>query len=204
MSYNARIYSPVWKGYGNAKKEGVNRASHEWILSIDADEEITPDLRHEIQKNLENKNDTAGYYIPRKTRFLGRWIKHCGWYPDYVLRLFDKTRGDFNDAVVHEKVIVNGKTTYLKNEILHYSYPSLEEYFRKFNKYTTLGAEESFKRGNRAGWFDVIIKPPVSFARHYIMKQGYLDGVEGFLVSVLSAVAVMVKYAKLREMQRTK
>ncbi|MFQ5452734.1 MAG: glycosyltransferase family 2 protein [Candidatus Zixiibacteriota bacterium] len=204
QKYDARIFTPEWRGYGAAKKEGVRYAVNEWILSIDADEVVTEELKSEIESVLNNNNHYAGFYIPRKTLFLGRWIKHCGWYPDYVLRLFSKVHGDFNDAVIHEKVIVCGETKRLKNELLHYSYPNLEEYFNKFNKYTTIGAEEAYKKGTNAGWFSVIIKPPISFIKHYILKHGLLDGLEGFLVSFLSSMAVMVKYVKLREIYKKK
>ncbi|NOY87794.1 MAG: glycosyltransferase family 2 protein [FCB group bacterium] len=204
QKYNARVFSPEWKGYGKAKKEGVNYASHDWILSVDADEVVSEELKKEIQAVLDNNSFYAGYYIPRKTQFLGRWIKHCGWYPDYVLRLFRKSRGNFNEAYVHEKVVLQGDTTRLKNELLHYSYPDLESYFKKFNRYTTMGAEEAFQQGIKTGWFKIAIKPVISFFIHYIMKQGLRDGMEGFLVSVLSSLAVMVKYAKLKEKVKNK
>lgn len=202
-SYGARIFDRPFTGYGTAKREGVEKATSDWILSIDADEEVTPELRDEIKTVLNRETNEAGFFIKRKTMFLGRWIKHCGWYPDHILRMFRKSRGNFNDAVVHEKVSVEGATGVLKNELLHYSYPSLEDYFRKFGWYTTLGAEEAARRGVRAGWFDIALKPPVSFLSHYVMKQGFRDGLEGFLVSVLSAMAVMVKYAKVREINKT-
>ncbi|HKK20384.1 MAG TPA: glycosyltransferase family 2 protein [candidate division Zixibacteria bacterium] len=204
QEHGARIFSPVWRGYGAAKQEGVRQARCDWILSLDADEVVTPELTEEIKHVLSEEDPASGYYLPRRTQFLGRWIKHCGWYPDHILRLFDRAKGGFTDAVVHEKVVVEGRTGYLKNDLLHYSYPSLEDYFRKYNRYTTLGAEEAYRRGSRAGWFDIVIKPYVAFLKHYIARQGFRDGLEGFLVSILSSSAVMVKYAKLREIQRQK
>lgn len=200
--YGARVYSPEWQGYGAAKVEGVNRAGCEWILSVDADEEVPSELANEIKAALSNDSEYSGYYIPRRTMFLGRWIKHCGWYPDFVLRLFRKSRGNFDGAVIHEKVVVNGSTSRMRSELLHYSYSCLEEYLEKFNRYTTLGAEEAYRRGIRSGWYDIVIKPPVSFVKHFISKQGFRDGIEGFLISVLSSIAVMAKYAKLREMYK--
>ncbi|UCD63937.1 MAG: glycosyltransferase family 2 protein [Candidatus Zixiibacteriota bacterium] len=201
--HGAGVYDYVWSGYGAAKRAAVEKASHDWILSIDADEEITPPLRQEIQAVLSGHAGHNGYYLPRRTLFLGRWIRHCGWYPDHVLRLFRKSRGNFDDAVVHERVVIDGAAGYLKNDMLHYSYPTLEEYFRKFDWYTTLGAREAARRGLRAGWLDIAGKPPLSFVSHYLIRQGFRDGLEGFLVSALSALAVMVKYAKVREIQRT-
>ncbi len=202
--HGARVFSPIWNGYGPAKQEGVRQAKHDWILSLDADEVVSPELANEIRQVLNQDHDLAGFFIPRKTQFLGRWIMHCGWYPDHILRLFDRNRGGFTDSVVHEKVIVSGSTGYLRNDLLHYSYPSLEDYFNKYNRYTTLGAEEAFRRGVRAGWFEIAIKPYVAFLKHYIARQGFRDGLEGFLVSILSSSAVMVKYAKLRELHRKK
>ncbi|UCE24618.1 MAG: glycosyltransferase family 2 protein [Candidatus Zixiibacteriota bacterium] len=200
--YGVKSFHRPWNGYGTAKKEAVRRASGEWILSVDADEEVPPALRDEIKEITASDGSRHGYYISRKTMFLGRWIKHCGWYPDYVLRLFRRSYGDFNDAVVHEKVILDGEPGRLKNELLHYSYPTLEDYFRKFSWYTTLGADEAARKGVRAGWFDIAVKPALSFLSHYIVRQGFRDGIEGFMVSVLSSIAVMVKYAKVREINR--
>lgn len=201
--YNAKIYSPLWKGYGPAKKDGVYKASNDWIFSIDADEEVSTKLEHEIKTIISNHdNKTFGYYIPRLTNFLGRWIRYCGWYPDYVLRLFNKKYGNFNDAVIHESVQLNGPKAYLKNDLLHYSYPDLKEYFRKFNLYTTVGAEELFKKGKKSGFANICLRPIVAFIKQYIVKLGFLDGMEGFLVCYFSAKAVMVKYAKLRDLNK--
>jgi glycosyltransferase involved in cell wall biosynthesis len=201
--YNTKTYSPPWTGYGPAKKEGVIKASNDWIFSIDADEEVTDKLKNEINSVLSNHdNKTFGYFVPRLTNFLGRWIKHSGWYPDYVLRLFNKQFGNFNDAVIHESVQLSGSTTYLKCDLLHYSYPDLDEYFRKFNLYTTVGAEELFKKGKKSGFVSICLRPIVAFIKQYIIKLGFLDGMEGFLVCYFSAKAVMVKYAKLRTMNK--
>lgn len=201
-SYGAKVYRPEWKGFGPAKQEGVDRASCEWILSIDADEEVPAELADEIQAIVNDERALNGYYMPRKTQFLGRWIKHCGWYPDYILRLFKKSTGRFDGAVVHEKVIVEGETGYLRHDLLHYSYPSLEQYLKKSNLYTTLGAKSAYDRGKRSRLFDTTIRPAASFVAHYVGRQGFLDGWAGFVLSVLSAVAVLNKYSKLRELER--
>lgn len=202
--YTAKLYSPPWRGFGPAKKEGVARASGDWILSIDADEEVTPELADEIGRVIGSDRALMGYFISRKTKFLDRWILHCGWYPDIVLRLFQKQAGDFDEAMVHEKVHVKGWTGLLQSELRHYSFPSLEHYLQKSNLYTSLGAQEAFRKGDRANGFDIVIKPPVSFIKHYILKQGFRDGLEGFIISTLSAVAVLVKNAKLRELGKKK
>ena len=198
----AKVYRPEWKGFGPAKQEGVNRASGEWVLSLDADEELTPELAAEIQRVTNDKHEFAGFYMARRTRFLGRWIYHCGWYPDYLLRLFRKTKGGFDGAIIHEQIRVEGKCGRLVGEILHYSYPSLESYLEKSNRYTTMGAEQAFRQGKRAGISAIALKPIATFIRHYIIKRGFLDGMEGLIISVLSSISVLVKYAKLRELRR--
>ena len=200
--HGATVFEIEWSGFGAAKAYGVDKATGEWILSLDADEAVSEELAQEIQLILRGETDFHGFDMPRKTRFLGRWIKHCGWYPDRVLRLFLKSRGKFDNARVHEKVILDGRMGHLSGELLHYSYPSLEHYLDKSNRYTTLGAEEAYRKGRRTTWFDLVIRPLVSFIAHYVSRQGFRDGREGFLVSVLSSLAVLVKYAKLKDMER--
>ena len=200
----AKVFILPWEGFGPAKQEGVKLATGEWILSIDADEEVPADLAEEIEDRINLSNGIGGFYLKRKTMFLGKWILHSGWYPGYVLRLFQKNAGNFDNAIVHEKVEMKGLVGYLNGDLLHYSYPDLETYFSKFNRYTTLGAEEAFTAGKKAGSIDIIIKPPVSFVKHYIVRQGFRDGLEGFILSVLSAVAVLVKYAKLYTLHKKK
>jgi len=202
--YGAKIYSPDWQGYGHAKQESVKHATHDWILSIDADEVVSEDLKNEIIAVLSLENCADGYLIPRKTNFMGRWINYSNWYPDHVLRLFNKTKGGFNSNLVHEAVEVEGQKKYLKNDLLHYSYPTLDEYFRKFNIYTRMGAEDLLAKGKKTSLFGIFIKPLAAFIKHYFLKKGFLDGIEGFLISFLSSVAVMVKYAKLRELMKKK
>ncbi|MFZ5979480.1 MAG: glycosyltransferase family 2 protein [Candidatus Zixiibacteriota bacterium] len=200
--FGARIFTVGWGGYGTAKRTGVEHAEGEWILSVDADEVVSEELAAEIKDAILAENDYCGYTIPRKTNFLGRWINHCGWYPDRLLRLFKKNQGNFNTAMIHEKVELDGRVGSLRHDLLHYSYPDLESYFIKFNRYTTLGAEAANADGKRAGWFDILFKPPVSFFKHYVIKRGFLDGWEGLLISFLSSTAVLIKYAKLRAMKK--
>ena len=202
QEHQARVITIDWPGFGPAKQLGVDSATSEWVLSLDADETVSEPLGDEINAVINSANGPDGYTIPRRTNFLGRWIYHCGWYPDRVLRLFRRAKGKFDGAVVHEKVLLDGDLGTLNQEILHYSYPDLESYFKKFNRYTTVGAEEAYKAGKRAGLFHLTVKPPASFFAHYVLRRGFLDGLEGFLVSLFSAGAVLVKYAKLRHLQK--
>lgn len=202
--FGAQVHQMDWIGFGPAKRAAADFATGDWLLSVDADEEVTPELAAEIQSAVQGNGDVAGYYIPRRTSFLGRWIYHCGWYPDPVLRLFRKENGTFDDALVHERVNLIGQTGRLQNELLHYSYPDLELYLEKLNRYTSLGAEEAWREGKRAGLMQILVKPPVTFAKHYLVKKGFLDGIEGFILSALSAMSVLVKYAKLRQLSKSK
>lgn len=198
----AAIYEVEWQGFGHAKGFALEKATHEWILSLDADEEITAQLAQEIKTVISENRSESGFKIPRRTNFLGRWIKYSRWYPDYVLRLFRKGAGRFNDSLVHEKVIVEGTVGKLQNPILHYSYPDIETYFNKFEKYTSLAAQELFNKGKKFHVAAIIFKPIASFFRHYVTGLGFLDGVEGFLIAVLSAFGVVTKYAKLRSLEK--
>ncbi|MBK7141275.1 MAG: glycosyltransferase family 2 protein [bacterium] len=204
QSFKAKVFQSAWEGFGRAKQSAADHATGEWLLSLDADEEISPALAIEIKQVISSADSYPGYSLPRKTMFLGRWILHCGWYPDHVLRLFKRSAGRFDTALVHERVLLQGDEGRLTGEILHYSYPNLELYLEKLNRYTTLGAEESWREGKRANWFHVVVKPPIAFFKHYISKRGFLDGLEGFILCALSAMSVMVKYAKLRHMGRKK
>ncbi len=201
-SFNAEVHQIAWTGFGNAKQFALSKATCEWVLSIDADEEVSVDLTAEIKRTITQADSVAGYEMPRLTNFLGKWIYHSGWYPDRVLRLFRRTSGRFTPDIVHERVIVDGRVGRCTGHLLHYSYPSLEVYFEKFNRYTTEGAELEASRGKTAGLLDLTIRPGVAFFKHYISKAGFLDGIEGLVISVLSAVAVFVKYAKLRDRNR--
>ncbi|RKX25292.1 MAG: glycosyltransferase family 2 protein [Candidatus Zixiibacteriota bacterium] len=198
--YGAKIFRPEWRGFGPAKQEGVRRAGGDWILSIDADEVVAPELAQEIKAVTLTDDGIIGYYMPRRTQFLGRWINHCGWYPGWVLRLFRKDSGDFDDALVHEKVIVKGNTARLKHDLLHYSFPTIDVYLEKQWEYAELGAQQAFRGGRRSGALAVVVRPLASFVKHYVLKRGFLDGIEGFLISALAAYYVMVKYAKLRNL----
>ncbi len=200
--YGARIVTVTWGGFGMTKQAGVDAAKSEWVLSIDADEVVPDILADDIQSVLQQDSDISGYYIPRLTQFLGRWIRHGGWYPDYVLRLFRPDRGAFDNAMVHETVHVTGSTGRLTHALRHYSYPDLDNYYEKLNRYTTLAAEDLHGRGRKAGWFKITVNPVAKFIKQYLLRAGWLDGLEGLVLALLSAGYVMTKYAKLRDLNR--
>jgi glycosyltransferase involved in cell wall biosynthesis len=197
----AKVITHPWLGYAKQKNFGISLTKNEWILSIDADEELTPSLKEEILQELD-KSSYDGYYFPRQSFFLDKWIKYSGWYPDYQLRLFKKSKGRFNEKSVHEKVIIEGKVKYLKNHLLHYPYKSLEDYFKKFNEYTSLSSEEDYKKGKKFNIFYPILIPFLFFLKSYVLKKGFLDGRAGFIISSLGAINYFVRYAKLWEKYR--
>lgn len=198
--YGAKVFIDEWHGFGKQKNLIASRAKNNWILNIDADERITPDLKAEIELVL-NSGEYEGYYIPRKNFFGNRWIKHCGWYPDYNLRLYRKDKGSFNERAVHEAVQVDGKVGYLKNPLEHYTYKDISDYLKRMDKYSTLAAEEMLKEGKAAGSLDLVLRPCFTFFKMFILKKGFMDGYTGLILSGLYSSYTFSKYAKLMEMQ---
>jgi glycosyltransferase involved in cell wall biosynthesis len=201
-SFTDKIFDLEWQGFGKQKEFARTKALYDWVLSVDADEVVSEKLKEEI-KSVINKNDSLdGYYIPRLSNFLGRWIKHSGWYPDYVLRLFRKHQARFDDSPVHEKLILEGKAGFLKNEILHYTDPDISHYLLKMDKYTTLSAKKLLAEGKSLTLFDLLFRPMAIFFKMYLFKSGFLDGWQGFLLACFSSFHVFVKYAKLWHLKR--
>ena len=191
-----------WMGYAKTKQYAVSLTSNDWILWIDADEELTSGLSEEIIKFKTKPPYHAAYSIPRKAFFLGKWIKHSGWYPGRVTRLFDRNQVKFNDKDVHEELEVKGKTGELNNDINHYTDPTIDHYFVKFNRYTTLAAEELFNKGKPFLISDIILRPLFIFIKMYIIRKGFLDGLQGFMLAVFSSAYVFSKYSKLWELRK--
>ena len=202
--YTNKIFDLKWEGFGKSKEYAKSKAEGEWVLSMDADEVVPDKLKDEILNRISSSQDMDGYFIPRKSNFLGKWIKHSGWYPDWVLRLFKKDKGYFTPDKVHERVMLNGGVGYLKNEILHYTDPDLGHYLAKLNQYTTLAAEEMHKQGKGSSLFDIIFRPIAIFFKMYLFKAGFLDGMEGLLLAFCSAFHVFFKYAKLWHLNKSK
>jgi glycosyltransferase involved in cell wall biosynthesis len=199
--YTKRVYVNPWPGHIQQKNRAIELAQGEWILSIDADEVITPELRHEILAVRKNSDQTIdGYYIPRRSNFIGRWMAHCGWSPDHHLRLFLKSKGRFGGMNPHDIVVLKGTTEYFRQPMLHYTYPTLEVYLSRLNSYTTIAAQELKNRGKRLKLRHLILSPPATFIKMYVFKAGFLDGWEGFILCVLSSYYVLTKYLKLWEL----
>jgi glycosyltransferase involved in cell wall biosynthesis len=205
----ARRYTPHvevldWLGYGPQKNIAADRASHDWILSIDADERITPELAREIQALLQAGPPAQGYRLPRVSFYLGRWIRSTDWYPDLHLRLYDRRAGRWSDRRIHESVAVDGRVEDLRGEMLHYPYRDISEHLAKIDRYTTLAAEQWAAEGRRVTALQAFIFPRLAFFRNYFLRRGFLDGQTGLLVSLLNSYYVFLKYAKLLERQQQK
>jgi glycosyltransferase involved in cell wall biosynthesis len=201
-TFTKKIFIKEWMGYAGAKNFALDNATFDWILWLDADERVTPELASEIKSIVHNNAyDYTGFEVARRAYFLGKWIKHCGWYPGYVVRLFKRVKVRFNDSRVHEKVDINGTIGRLKHDLLHYTDDTLYHYLEKFNMYTTLAAADMKQAGKRFSLYDIIVRPPFLFFKMYIIRRGFLDGMHGLVLAMLSASYVFVKYAKLRELE---
>jgi glycosyltransferase involved in cell wall biosynthesis len=202
QQFKAKIIFRDFDGYGSQKNFATEQASNDWILSLDDDEILTPELQHEIQNLNLSTTDYQGFKIPRSLIFLGKLLRFSGEYKRLTLRLFNRKYGNWNAEYVHESVEVNGKIGTLKHQILHDSYRDLTDYFNKFNKYTSLGAKTLAERGKTASSFKIISRFPTTFLKIYLLKGSCLDGYAGFMWALLTAMNPVVKYAKLKEISK--
>ncbi len=194
--YTDKIYTlDKWEGFGKAKQTAVNYAKYDWILSIDADEVVTSELAEKIHIILNNP-DSDAYAIKRNSFYLGKMIKHSGWNKDYPKRLFNKKKSHFNDAKVHESVIVNGKLGTIEETILHYTYPTINSHIKKIIQYSDLSAQSSKKSSNL---FIAILRGKIKFLKMYFLQLGILDGREGLILALISSFSVFTKYIKIWE-----
>ena len=202
-AFHARFYVEPWRGFAAQKNFALSKASCDWVFSLDADEEVEPALADEIRATVAANPSTAGFFIPRKNFFLGRWIRHGGFYPDPKLRLFRRGSGQFEDRLVHEDVRLNGPTAKLKHHLLHHAYPTLDSYLDHMNRYSSLGAQMAVAKGPmRFSFVNVVIRPRLTFLYNYILRAGFLDGREGLLLHLYHAEYVSWKYAKAWERSR--
>lgn len=200
--YEARFIYQPWLGYGKQRNAAIDNCSGKWILAVDADEELSPELKQKITEIINGNEDKKVYEINRLSVCFGKKIKHGGWGTSYAVRLFLKTAGRFNDNTVHESFVTQEEIFKIKENIYHHSYLTLEDYFSKFNRYTTEGALEYYKKGKKASIGQVVFNPMYKFIRMYIIRLGFLDGIEGFLLASTSSMYSMVKYFKLREIYK--
>ena len=197
QAHGARVIVRPWPGYAAQKNWAAEQALSDWILSIDADERVTPQLAAEIREVLRGPA-AAGYRVPRVTWHLGRWIRTTDWYPDYQLRLYDRRRARWASRRVHESVTADGPVALLTQDLQHYAYRDISHHHATMDRYTTLAADEMFEAGKSASMLDLVVHPPAAFLRNYVLRRGCLDGTVGFIISVMNAYYVFLKLAKLR------
>jgi glycosyltransferase involved in cell wall biosynthesis len=204
-SYGAKIFIEEWKGFAAQKNSAMEKASGDWVVQLDADEALEEKLAEEISRELDKSGSLVGYWIPRKNYFLGRWIKHGGFYPDPKLRLIRRGAGKFEEYGAHPTIKVDGATGRLKHALTHNAYPTLRGYIGHMNSYSSSGAEVAVARGHRGfNLLNIIVRPKLTFLYNYIFRLGFLDGREGFLLHLYHAVYVSWKYAKAWELSRNK
>lgn len=202
-SFQATFLVEPWKGFAAQKNSALAKAAGDWILSLDADEEVEPALASEIREALAATPSVAGFWIPRKNFFLGRWMKHGGFYPDRKLRLFRRGAGQFQDRLVHEDIRLEGASVQLQHHLLHHAYPTLSDYLEHMNRYSSLGAEMACSTDSHGfSIVDIVIRPKLTFLYNYLLRLGFLDGREGFLLHAYHAGYVSWKYAKAWEMSQ--
>lgn len=195
--------SPDWPGFGTQKNRALALASHPWVFSLDADERVSEELQVEILRVVRGTGPEIAWKIPRLTQFCGQWIHHCGWTPDYVLRLFRREMAQFSDDLVHERVILaEGSVGRLKTRLLHYSFPTPSHYLRKLEKYSQAWARQRFETGQRSGVCRATAAAVAAFIRSYVFRLGFLDGAMGFAVCALQAQGAFGKYFALYCMHR--
>lgn len=197
----ARVIERDWPGWIAQNNFAVAQASHEWVLTIDADERVSPELRASILRAIDQPGEAVGFTLPRVTRYLGRWIRHGGWYPDRKVRLFRRGRGRFEGTDPHPRGRVDGPVADLDGDLLHYSYDDLADHLRTIDRFTGVAARAKLAHGGRAALSDLTLRPFGKFVRMYVLKQGFRDGLPGFVVAITGAFYVFMKYAKLWEMQ---
>jgi glycosyltransferase involved in cell wall biosynthesis len=198
----AKVFFNPWPGYGCQKNYAQRQASHDWVLNIDADEAVSSELAFEIQQALSGLGDGAqvrGFSFPRKTFYLGRWIKHGGWYPNYLVRLADRRAARWSEPQVHEALEVDGEVRVLQSPLDHFSFSSIQDQIMTNLTFSRLGSQDLARKGKRPSLFKLVVKPIGKFVETYFLKRGFMDGLPGFIISVNAAHSMFLKYAYLLE-----
>jgi len=200
--FTDKVWVRPWPGFAAQKNFALDQATGQWVLSLDADERVTPELAARIRSIVTAQDVAAGYLIPRRNIFWGAWVRHGGLYPDYQLRLFRRGAGRFAENAVHESMRVDGPVQTLAEPLLHQSYRDLEDFVRRSNRYSTLAAADWLRRGRAVSVSGLIMKPLGRFLSMYIMRRGFLDGWRGLVLAVLYAEYVFLRMAKAWEARR--
>jgi glycosyltransferase involved in cell wall biosynthesis len=202
--FTSRVASKEFVGFTRQKQHVTEMAEGPWILNVDADERVTPELRGEIERRIEEGTTAAGFRIPRLTWYLGGFVRHGTWYPDYKLRLFRKEAGRWVGGSVHEQLEVEGRVETLECPLLHYSFRSIGDHFATIDRFTRLSAKDLAAAGRGGAFYHLLVHPPATFVKSYFLRLGLLDGWRGFLIALLSARHSYLKYARAREILRAR
>jgi len=197
--YTKHVYQREWTNFADQKNFANDKASFSWILSLDADERVSPELREEILHIKEGEPECSGFSMPRQVFYLGKWIHHSGWYPDRKIRLFRKEEAHWEGEYIHEKLVIQGKIEKLKGHIHHFTYRTIADHLDRINKFSKLGAQKLYTQKKKTRWYHLVFLPFFRFIKSFFFRLGFLDGFAGLVISVLNGYAVFIRYAKLRE-----
>ncbi len=197
--YTDCVFQGEWRGYGAQKNRCAEKSSHQWILNLDADEAVTPEGAEEIKRLLKNPLDCPAYDFPRKNYIGERWIRYCGWYPDRIIRLYDKRVVRFTEGKVHERLQPDDHVGGMQEPLLHFSFEDMADYVQRQNRYSTLAASERAGAGKKSGWANLILNPIWVFLKCYFLRQGFREGRLGLFVAASMAFYTFLKYAKVAE-----
>lgn len=195
----SKVYRREWTNFSDQKNFGNGKATFPWILSLDADERVSPELRAEILQLKEKEPDCAAFSIPRQAFYLGKWIRHCGWYPDRKIRLFRKEKAAWKGEYVHEDLVVEGPIKNLKGKLYHFTYRDIADHLNRLNQFSGLGAQKLYAQKKKGRWYHLLFQPIFGFVRSYFLRAGFLDGFAGFVISVFHGYSLFIRYAKLKE-----
>jgi glycosyltransferase involved in cell wall biosynthesis len=198
----AKTFVREWTNYAEQKNFASSLAQYEWILSIDADESLSSSLRQDILQAKQNGTQGVAFEFPRKAFYLGRWIEHSGWYPDHKIRLFLKEKAQWEGRLVHEALHVDGPVVRLQGDLLHYSCESISEHLASLDRYTTLAAEDLWHRQKRSSSTGLLLSAFTTFVKTYWLKQGFRDGMQGLVIACFASYYIVVKHAKLWELEQ--
>ncbi|MBA4392093.1 MAG: glycosyltransferase family 2 protein [Desulfobacca sp.] len=197
--FTDQVFQEPWQGFARQKNLAQDKARGPWILNVDADERVTPELQDEILSVIQKESVYGGFKIPRKNFFCGQWIRHGGWYPNYQLRLYLKESGSFAQREVHEQVVVNGQCGTLKAPLEHFTYHSISDYLKRMDRYSELSAKQYLTEGKKVSWPEILFRTKYTFFKMYILQRGFLDGANGLTLAGLYSYYTFTKYAKLKE-----
>jgi len=202
--FTDRVIQRPWPGFREQYQHAADLTTHPWVMFIDADEEISQELADEIQRVVkEGEKCFDGFIIYRRTYYLGRWIRHGAWYPDYEIRLYRREKGRWEGGL-HAKIVVDGNVGSLKHEILHHTYRDISDQIRTLDLYSRIEAEDMLKAGERFHLFKLLFRPPFRLLKEYLLKQGFRDGIPGVVIIVATMFYVFIKHAKLWELTHVK